>query len=73
MIRMKKTDLNPLDDHRFPPDEWALIENYPSSADLGQTETLISTANGCIGMRGNPEAGRESHYVGTYINGFYET
>lgn len=73
MIRMKKTDLNPLDDHRFPPDEWALIENYPSSADLGQTETLFSTANGYIGMRGNPEEGRDSHYVGTFINGFHET
>ncbi len=72
MIRMKKTDLNPLADHRFPPDEWALIENYPSSADLGQTETLFSTANGYIGMRGNPEEGRDSHYIGTFINGFHE-
>ncbi len=73
MNRKKKTDLNPLDDHRFPPDEWALIENYPSSADLGLTETLFATANGYIGMRGNPEEGRDSHYVGTFINGFHET
>lgn len=66
-------DTNPLDDHRFPPEEWRFVETYPSSRDLGQTETLFAVANGYIGMRGNPEEGRESHHSGTFINGFHET
>lgn len=73
MIHRTKTDLNPLDDYRFPADEWALIETYPCDDDLGKTETLFSTANGYIGMRGNPEEGRDSYMVGTFINGFHET
>ncbi|MGI5951455.1 MAG: glycoside hydrolase family 65 protein [Brooklawnia sp.] len=72
MIR-GKVDQNPLDDHRFPPDVWRLVETYPSSQDLGQTETLFSVANGYIGMRGNPDEGRESYQSGTFINGFHET
>jgi alpha,alpha-trehalose phosphorylase len=68
-----KVDQNPLDDHRFPPDVWRLVETYPSSQDLGQTETLFSVANGYIGMRGNPDEGRESYQSGTFINGFHET
>ncbi len=72
MIRSKVNE-NPLDDQRFPPEAWRLVEKYPSAADLGQTETLFSLANGYLGMRGNPEEGREAHYQGTFINGFHET
>lgn len=39
-------------------------------------ETLLSTANGYIGIRGNFEEGYDEGYNtirGTYINGFYET
>ena len=72
MIREPITT-DPLDDHRFPPDPWKLIETYPTPGDLGQMETLFSGANGYLGMRGNPEEGRESFYPGTFINGFHET
>ena len=37
------------------------------------TETLFTVANGYIGMRGNPEEGRDAYEHGTYINGFHET
>lgn len=72
MIRTK-TDLNPLDDHRFPPEQWRLVETYPSATDLGKTETLFSVANGYLGMRGVPDEGRDAHYSGTFINGLHET
>ncbi|QKE86009.1 glycoside hydrolase family 65 protein [Arthrobacter sp. NEB 688] len=41
--------------------------------DLGLTETLFTVANGYLGMRGNPEEGREAHEHGTFVNGFHET
>ena len=66
-------DHNPMDDLRFPPEPWRLVETHPSQRDLGQTETLFSVANGYLGMRGNPEEGRESYHSGTFINGFHET
>jgi alpha,alpha-trehalose phosphorylase len=37
------------------------------------TETLFALGNGYIGMRANPEEGREAHSHGTYLNGFHET
>ena len=30
-------------------------------------------ANGYLGMRGNPEEGRDAHAHGTFVNGFHET
>lgn len=66
-------DQNPLDEYRFPPEEWRLVETHPSPHDLGQTETLFSVANGYLGMRGNPEEGRKSYHAGTFVNGFHET
>ena len=59
--------------HRFPVDPWRLVERSYSSADLGVTETLFSLGNGYLGMRANPEEGREAHSHGTYLNGFHET
>ncbi|GAB3712794.1 glycoside hydrolase family 65 protein [Mariniluteicoccus flavus] len=64
---------DPLDRGRFPLDEWRLVETEHSSDDLGTTETLFAVANGYLGMRGNPEEGRDAHAHGTFINGFHET
>lgn len=64
---------DPMDPHRFPADTWQLVETFWSPEDMGTTETLFSVANGYLGMRGNPEEGRESHLNATFINGFHET
>ena len=62
-----------LPQHRFPVDPWRLVEQSYSSDDLGLTETLFALGNGYLGMRANPEEGREAHSHGTYLNGFHET
>ena len=59
--------------HRFPLDPWRLIEREYSGDDLGLTETLFALGNGYIGMRANPEEGRDAHSHGTFVNGFHET
>ena len=59
--------------HRFPVDEWRLIETEPSTHDLGLTETLFAIGNGYLGLRDNPPEGRDAHTHGTYLNGFHET
>ncbi|MGD7788643.1 glycoside hydrolase family 65 protein [Propionibacteriaceae bacterium Y1700] len=70
---MTNAEPDPLDRHRFPIDEWRLVESVYSTDDLGASETCFSVGNGYLGMRGNPEEGRESHTHGTFINGFHET
>ncbi|GAA1141124.1 glycoside hydrolase family 65 protein [Ornithinicoccus hortensis] len=65
--------VDPLDRTRFPVDKWALTETAYDTTDLGQTETLFAVGNGYLGMRGNPEEGRDTHTHGTYVNGFHET
>ncbi len=65
--------VDPLNRSRFPIDEWALVEDVNSREDLGTTETLFAVANGYMGMRGNPEEGRDTHTHGTFVNGFHET
>ncbi len=62
-----------LDPYRFPPDPWRLVERQYDPSDMGTTETLFAVANGYLGMRANPEEGRDAHSHGTYINGFHET
>ena len=62
-----------LESHRFPVEPWRLVETEVSSDDLGHTETLFGVGNGYVGMRGNPEEGRNAHTHGTYVNGFHET
>ncbi len=62
-----------LPEHRFPVEPWRLVESDYSNDDLGLTETLFSLGNGYLGMRANPEEGREAHSHGTYLNGFHET
>ena len=62
-----------LDLYRFPIDPWRLVEREYDKSDLGLMETLFATGNGYIGMRGNPEEGRDAYTHGTYVNGFHET
>jgi alpha,alpha-trehalose phosphorylase len=59
--------------HRFPVEPWRLVESEYSGHDLGHTETLFAVGNGYLGMRANPEEGRDAHTHGTYLNGFHET
>ncbi|MEP6298781.1 MAG: glycosyl hydrolase family 65 protein [Ilumatobacter sp.] len=62
-----------LESHRFPVEPWRLVETEVGHEDLGHTETLFGVGNGYLGMRGNPEEGRDAHTHGTYVNGFHET
>lgn len=62
-----------LPQHRFPVDPWRLVEREPSIDDLGLTETLFAVGNGYLGMRANPEEGRDAHSHGTFVNGLHET
>lgn len=62
-----------LPQHRFPTEPWRLVETAYGHDDLGTTETLFALGNGYLGMRANPEEGREAHSHGTYLNGFHET
>jgi alpha,alpha-trehalose phosphorylase len=62
-----------LDLARYPLDPWRLVEKEHDARDLGLTETLFAVGNGYIGMRANPEEGREAFSHGTYLNGFHET
>ncbi len=64
---------DPMDRGRFPADPWRLVETSHSPGELGVTETLFTTANGYLGMRGNPEEGRDAFAHGTFVNGFHET
>ncbi len=54
-------------------DPWRLVETEYDGDDLGLTETLFALGNGYLGMRANPEEGREAHSHGTFLNGFHET
>ncbi|MEZ5227920.1 MAG: hypothetical protein R2710_14985 [Acidimicrobiales bacterium] len=54
-------------------DPWRLVETEYDGSDLGLTETLFALGNGYLGMRANPEEGREAHSHGTVLNGFHET
>ena len=72
-MRPRHASADPLDRSRFPVDPWRLVECDPDPRDLGVTETLFAVANGYIGMRGNPEEGRDAYEHGTYVNGFHET
>lgn len=65
--------VDPIDRHRFPVEEWRLVEKSYSGEDLGTTETLFAVGNGYLGMRGSPEEGRDTHSHGTFVNGFHET
>ncbi|NHA68020.1 glycoside hydrolase family 65 protein [Phycicoccus flavus] len=72
-MRTDRVGADPLDRTRLPADPWRLVERAPDPTDLGLTETLFAVANGYIGLRANPEEGREAHEHGTFVNGFHET
>ncbi len=59
--------------YRFPVEPWKLIETEYDVSDLGRTETLFALGNGYLGLRANPEEGRDAHSHGSYVNGFHET
>jgi trehalose/maltose hydrolase-like predicted phosphorylase len=56
---------------------WSIIEKTFTIENNYVNETLFSTGNGCIGMRGNFEEGysgpKGTGLEGIYINGFYES
>ncbi|NLE98871.1 MAG: glycoside hydrolase family 65 protein [Propionibacterium sp.] len=62
-----------MDRTRFPIEPWRFVETEHRTRDAGTTETIFSVGNGFLGMRGNPEEGRDSYAHGTFINGFHET
>ena len=69
----KVNPLEEMDRENNPVDEWSLIETKPNRMDLGVSETLFALSNGYLGLRGNPEEGRDASKHGTFINGVHET
>lgn len=69
---LQRQPLNP-PRHIYPPDPWRWVETQFSPDFLAQMETLFSTANGYLGMRGVCDEGDPVWQNGTFINGFYET
>jgi alpha,alpha-trehalose phosphorylase len=59
--------------HIYPADEWNMIEKQYTPQFLEMTETIFSTGNGYLGMRGCFEDGVPVMQDGTFINGYYES
>ncbi len=57
----------------YPADEWRLVEKQFYPPFLAAGETIFSTANGYLGMRGSFEEGAPVFESGTFVNGFYES
>jgi alpha,alpha-trehalose phosphorylase len=57
----------------FPIHDWRVVESRLNLKKIAQTETIFSTANGYLGMRGAFEEGGPAGQHGTFINGFYES
>ncbi|VAX35850.1 Maltose phosphorylase / Trehalose phosphorylase [hydrothermal vent metagenome] len=57
----------------YPVDEWRIVQKQYAYQFLAQDETIFSTANGYLGMRGNFEERTPVYKNGTFINGFYES
>jgi alpha,alpha-trehalose phosphorylase len=70
---MLTRDIEVLPDYIYPIDEWRLVEKRYSERFLPKVETLFSTANGFLGIRGCHEEGSPVFDSGTLINGFHET
>ena len=70
---MIKRELQLPPDHIYPADEWRVVEKRFYPRILERTETIFTTANGYLGMRGNFEEGTPSFRAGTFVNGFYES
>ena len=69
---LQREPINP-PKHVYPPDPWRWVEKQFYPHFLAQMETLFSTANGYLGMRGVFEEGAPVWQNGTFINGFYES
>ncbi|MFQ5937226.1 MAG: glycoside hydrolase family 65 protein, partial [Acidiferrobacterales bacterium] len=59
--------------HVYPVDEWRMIEKEFYPPFIAATETIFSTANGYLGMRGNFEEATPVYHDGTFVNGFCES
>ena len=61
---------------KYPLNEWEVEEERFLTRQNYRNETIFSTGNGFIGMRGNFEEGMFGGFVdsveGTYVNGFFE-
>src|SRR5207247_3275621 len=57
----------------YPIDDWRLVEKVFTPEFLAQNETVMSTANGYLGMRGGFFEGEPAFNNGTFVNGFHET
>jgi len=57
----------------YPHDEWRMVEKRFHSAFVPLSETIFSTANGYLGIRGAFEEGSPAYENGTFVNGFYES
>jgi len=57
----------------YPIDDWRLVEKVFTPEFLAQNETVMSTANGYLGMRGGFFEGAPAFLNGTFVNGFHET
>jgi alpha,alpha-trehalose phosphorylase len=68
---LQKKPINP-PQHVYPIDPWRIVEKQFYPRYLSQSETIFSTANGYLGMRGCFEEGNPVFENGTFINGFYE-
>ncbi len=63
-----------LESHRFPGRALAFRRNGILRPPTSATPRRCSVVgNGYLGMRANPEEGRDAHTHGTYVNGFHET
>lgn len=70
---MLQRKVQPLPQHLYPAHDWRLIETKFVPGLLPQVETLFSTSNGFLGIRGCHEEGHPVHQSGVMINGFHET
>ncbi len=57
----------------YPIDPWRFVQKTVSSDHLGRDETIFTTSNGYIGIRGSFEEGEPELHRATYISGFYES
>jgi len=70
---MSRHEIQLPSEHVYPIDDWKLIEKSFQAEALPHTETIFSTGNGYLGLRGNHEEGTPAFQSGTFINGFYDS
>ncbi len=57
----------------YPNDEWRIVEKRFHPELMGLMESVFSTSNGYLGMRGNFDEGSPCVENGVFVNGFHET